>query len=80
MSALNVHLPESLHAMARQLAAEEGILVGHLIALALAEKISALKTEDYLQSRSRRACEDQYQAVLDAVRAQGNRPLPDDAL
>ncbi len=55
MSTLSLRLPDSLHEMARQLAEEENVSVNQLITLALAEKISALKTADYFQQRGNRA-------------------------
>jgi predicted HicB family RNase H-like nuclease len=44
MSAVNVRLPESLHAKVRELAKQENISINQFITLALAEKISALMT------------------------------------
>lgn len=73
MPALSLRLPESLHAAARELAAQEGVSINHLITLALAEKISAIKTEDYLSARAARASDSQYLAALQAVRAR-NQP------
>ena len=55
MSTLSLRLPDSLHEMARQLAEEEKVSVNQLITLALAEKISALKTADYFRQRGGRA-------------------------
>ena len=54
MSTMSLRLPDSLHEMARQLAEEENVSVNQLITLALAEKISALKTADYFQQRGGR--------------------------
>ena len=47
MSTLSVRLPDSLHKMAKELAVLENISVNQLISSALAEKISALMTEEY---------------------------------
>lgn len=54
MSAISLRLPESLHETARKVAKREKVSVNQLITLALAEKISALMTEDYLEERARR--------------------------
>jgi predicted HicB family RNase H-like nuclease len=42
MSVLSLRLPESLHEKARELAEREGISLNQFIALAVAEKMSAL--------------------------------------
>lgn len=52
MSTISLDLPESLHNQVQQLANKEQISINHLIVLTLAEKISTLTTEDYLQARS----------------------------
>lgn len=67
MSALSVRLPESLHKHARQFAAQEGISVNQLISTALAEKLAALATEDYLAQRAARGERDKFQAALARV-------------
>ena len=54
MSTLSLRLPNSLHERARELAEREGISINQLIATALAEKRSALMTEEYLEVRARR--------------------------
>lgn len=50
MSTMSLRLPDYLHKSATQLAKREHISVNQLIATALAEKISALATEDYLDA------------------------------
>ncbi len=47
MSALSLRLPNSLHERARDLARREGVSINQLVASALAEKMSALLTEEY---------------------------------
>ena len=51
MSTLSLRLPESLHELAREVAREEDISINQLITLALAEKLSALKTDEYFKQR-----------------------------
>ena len=50
-----LRLPVSLKAEAEKLAAAEGTTLSQLINMAVAEKVSALKTADYLSKRGARA-------------------------
>lgn len=54
MSTISLRLPDSLHEMLRTLAKRENVSINQLVTLALAEKVSALATEDYLEARARR--------------------------
>ena len=54
MSTIILRLPASLHDLARELAQEEGMSMNQLITTALAENMSALATERYLQERGSR--------------------------
>ena len=67
MSTLSLRLPDSLHEMAKQLAEEEKVSVNQLITLALAEKISALKTADYFQQRGSRATRSKFERAMAKV-------------
>lgn len=67
MSTISLRLPESLHESARALAEKENISINQLITLALAEKVSALMTEEYLGVRAKRGSRDKFQAVLAKV-------------
>lgn len=49
MSTLSLRLPKSLHDLAREVAQEEEISINQWITLALAEKLSALKTEEFFE-------------------------------
>lgn len=64
MSAISLRLPESLHERAREVARRESVSVNQLITLALAEKLSALKTEDYLAMRARRGNRAGFEAAM----------------
>ena len=64
MATLTLRLPDSLHKTARELAARENISINQLITLALAEKISALMTEDYLNERAKRGKQEKFQAAM----------------
>lgn len=78
MSAISLRLPESLHKQARELAAREGISINQLIATALAEKMAALMTGEYLEERARRGSRRKFRRVLAKVR--DRPPAPDDEL
>jgi hypothetical protein len=67
MSLLNVQLPDSLYRGLQELAARDGISIDQFVALAVAEKISALTTEHYLQERARRGNRSNYEVVLAKV-------------
>ena len=67
MSTISLRLPESLHKAARNLAREENISINQLITLALAEKISALAAEDYIQKRGVRASRKKFLNALTRV-------------
>ena len=55
MSSLSLRLPDSLHDKIRELAERENISINQFIAMAVAEKTSALLTVDYLTERAERA-------------------------
>ena len=67
MSALSVRLPESLHRKLAEVAEREGISINQLINSAVAEKMSALMTEEYLQARAKRGNRQKFLAVLAKV-------------
>jgi hypothetical protein len=69
MSALSLRLPESLHDEARKLAEREGISLNQLMVTALAEKMSALMTEEYLAERAGRGSRKKFDRVLRKVRS-----------
>lgn len=67
MSTLSLRLPDSLHKAAKMLAEKERVSVNQLIALAIAEKISALETKDYLEKRAHRGNRNKFLNVLKQV-------------
>jgi hypothetical protein len=67
MSTRSVNLPNSLSQKLEELAAREGISVDQFIATAVAEKISALLTEEHLEERGRRASREKYERALAQV-------------
>jgi post-segregation antitoxin (ccd killing protein) len=78
MTAISLRLPDSLHRLARELAREEGISMNQLITLALAEKVSALATEMYLEERAARGDRARFEAAL--AKVADVEPAPEDAL
>lgn len=67
MSAINVRLPDSLHKMAKEVAAQDHISLNQFITSAIAEKISALTTESYLEERARRGSQAKFRQALAKV-------------
>ncbi len=67
MSTISLRLPDSLHKHVRDLAKKESISINQFIATALAEKMSALMTEEYLESRAKRGGRRKFERVLRKV-------------
>ena len=80
MSSISLRLPESLHRQARELAEREDISINQLIATALAEKMAALMTGEYLSERAARGSRRKYDRVLKKVRALDRAPVTGDEL
>ena len=67
MTTMSIRLPESLHKGIRDVAQQEGISINQFVVTAVAEKMSALLTEQYLQERAAKASRDEYEAALAEV-------------
>ncbi|KAB2848323.1 MAG: toxin-antitoxin system HicB family antitoxin [Ignavibacterium sp.] len=67
MSTISLRLPDSLHKKARDLAKKENTSINQLVSSALAEKISALLTEEYLEVRAKRAGKNKFKNALSRV-------------
>lgn len=67
MSALSLRLPDSLHNRARVLSKRDQVSINQFIASAVAEKISAMETEDYLNERAKRASRKKFQTALSKI-------------
>ncbi|MEQ1638028.1 MAG: YlcI/YnfO family protein [Methylococcales bacterium] len=76
MSALSLRLPDSIHRHIKELANKEGVSINQFIATAVAEKVSAIATEEYLQNRAQRADSSAFQAIL--AKVPKRQPLPGD--
>ena len=67
MSAISLRLPDSLHSRARVLSKRDHVSINQFVATAVAEKISALETEDYLAQRAARATREKFEVALAQV-------------
>lgn len=67
MSTISLRLPDSLHKQVRKLAEKENVSINQLITLALAEKLSALMTEDYLGERAKRGSLNKFRRAMSKV-------------
>lgn len=67
MGAISLRLPESLHKQVRELSRQDGISINQFIATALAEKMSALMTVDYLKSRVSSGSREKFEQSLAKV-------------
>jgi hypothetical protein len=76
MSTISLRLPESLHKRARELAQKEEISINQLITTALAEKMSALLTEEYLEERAKKGSRRKFERALSKVK-DSEPDLPD---
>ncbi len=75
MITASLSLPESLHRQAIELAKREGISINQLVTTALAEKMSALLTGEYLEARTAQGDRRNFEQALGKVK---NRPPQDE--
>jgi hypothetical protein len=67
MSIVQVQIPDSLQKSLSDLADRDGISIDQFISTAIAEKLSALMTENYLKDRAERGDRTKYEAILAKV-------------
>ena len=67
MSTISVRLPDSLHNKVRDLAQKDNVSINQFITLALAEKMSAMMTEEYLEERARRGDRARFDRAMSKV-------------
>jgi predicted transcriptional regulator len=67
MSTISLRLPDSLHDQVRKLAERDGVSINHFATLAIAEKIAALMTSDYLEERAKRGERAKFERALSKV-------------
>ncbi len=73
MSTVSLRLPNFLHKEVKEISKEEGISINQFISTALAEKMSALRTQEYLESRALRGSRDKFDHALSKIGQ--NNPL-----
>ncbi|CAK8713907.1 hypothetical protein GCAAIG_03245 [Candidatus Electronema halotolerans] len=78
MSTLSLRLPNSIHRHIKQIAEDEGVSINQFISTAVAEKISALTTKNYLEQREKKADRAAFRSILDKVPERA--PLPGDEI
>ena len=64
MPAINLRLPDSLHQMAKNVAMQDRISLNQFITSAVAEKVSAITTERYLEERAKKGSKEKFLQAL----------------
>ncbi|MFN8440842.1 MAG: toxin-antitoxin system HicB family antitoxin [Caldilineaceae bacterium] len=64
MSVLSLRLPHSMHDHVKDLAQQEGVSINQFIMLAVAEKMAAIDTKEYLQKRAIRGSRQKLLSIL----------------
>lgn len=67
MGVLSVRVPDSYHLMMKKISRKDKISINQFINSAIAEKISALETANYLEMRAKNGSRDKFLAVLAKV-------------
>ena len=67
MTTLSLRLPDSYHTMVKEITAKDNISINQFIISAVAEKISALETQSYLEKRAEKGSKNKFMAVLAKV-------------
>ena len=78
MSTLSLRIPDSLHERIRELAQQDGISINQFISTAAAEKMAALLTVEYLESRAGKGDKSLYLSALGSV--PDSPPVPGDEI
>ncbi|MEO8660610.1 MAG: hypothetical protein ABI693_19225 [Bryobacteraceae bacterium] len=74
-----LRLQNSLLEEAKRVSASEGVALNQFINVAVAEKLSALRTEDYFRERAERGDVRRAKQILRRA-GRGNAPLPGDEI
>ena len=67
MATLSLRLPDSYHTMVKEITTKDNISINQFIISAVAEKISALETQSYLEKRAEKGSKNKFMAVLAKV-------------
>jgi len=78
MSALSLRLPNSIHRHIKEIAKKDGVSINQFISSAVAEKISAIMTEEYMKDKAKRAKNKDFKKILRKI--PDREPLPGDEI
>ena len=67
MSTISLRLTESLHKRVRSLSHKDHVSINQFVSTAVAEKLSALEAEDYLNERAKRGNRAKFHRALSMV-------------
>ncbi len=67
MTTINLSIPDSLYTTVNKIVEREGMSLEQFVMLAMAEKASAIATEDYLEERARRGNKEKFLAAMAKV-------------
>ena len=67
MSTLSLRLPDSLHQRLKAIAQKDGVSINQFISSAVAEKMSALMTEEYLVKRATKGSKEKFLEAMSKV-------------
>lgn len=67
MATLSLRIPDSYHTIVKEIAEKDDISINQFIISAVAEKISALETQDYLDERASSGVREKFLNVLKKV-------------
>jgi hypothetical protein len=68
MSTLSLRIPDSLHERIREIAKRENISINQFVNSAVAEKLSALLTQEYLAERAKRGSRRKFKKAMSKVK------------
>ncbi|ADK79349.1 toxin-antitoxin system HicB family antitoxin [Sediminispirochaeta smaragdinae] len=68
MSSLSIRIPESLHETLKKISKKDRVSINQFIASAVAEKVTALETEEYIKVRGEKGTIDKFNNVLSKVK------------
>jgi hypothetical protein len=67
MSTISLRLPDSLHNRVRSFSHKDHVSINQFVSTAVAEKLSALETEDYLNERAKRGSKAKFLKAMSMV-------------
>ncbi|NJN83107.1 MAG: toxin-antitoxin system HicB family antitoxin [Caldilineaceae bacterium] len=67
MTTVQISIPDSLRSVVDEIVNREGMSFEQFVMLAIAEKASAIATEDYLEKRAQQGSKDKFLAAMGKV-------------